>query len=145
MIGMATLVVRTGCPLQRIKEAFGPSKINIPKAPALGLLLEQPVYEGYNERLVKFGYNELNFDKFEKEMDEFKKSFIYDKIYNEEQKEHVFSGFFGFIDAFNGNDEESGTPIFQFLTARGIQENDGFVATESRRQLEKEDEKSNEN
>ncbi|ANZ74001.1 BA75_00852T0 [Komagataella pastoris] len=116
MIAMAALVVRTGCPLERISEAFQSSRINIPKAPALGLLLEQPVYEGYNTRLKAFGYNELTFTPFEKEMNEFKMKHIYDKIYAEEVKDNTFHGFFGFIDGFNG------TPIFNFLTANGIKE-----------------------
>ncbi|KGK37995.1 tRNA pseudouridine(38-40) synthase [Pichia kudriavzevii] len=120
MIGMAALVIRTGCPLSRIQEAFGESKINIPKAPALGLLLEQPVYDSYNQRLKEFGHDELSFAKYEKEMDDFKHKYIYDKIFKEEQEEHVFSGFFSFIDAFNGVNENNGVPIFQFLTARGI-------------------------
>ncbi|KAG7831617.1 hypothetical protein KL920_001137 [Ogataea angusta] len=120
MIAMATLVVRTGCPLARIEEAFGPEKVNIPKAPALGLLLEQPVYESYNAKLEKFGYNPLSFDKFAAEIDEFKRKHIYDKIYAEEERDNVFYGFFGFIDGFAGYDDQSGTPIFNFLTARGI-------------------------
>jgi tRNA pseudouridine38-40 synthase len=120
MIGMAALVIRTGCPLSRIEEAFGETKINIPKAPALGLLLEQPVYDSYNNRLKEFGHDALGFAPYEEEMDKFKHAFIYDKIFKEEQQEHVFSGFFSFIDAFNGTNETTGVPIFQFLTARGI-------------------------
>lgn len=122
MIGMIALVIRTGCPLERIREAFQPAKINIPKAPALGLLLEQPVYTGYNPKLQKFGFDPLNFEKFEKEMNEFKQKFIYDRIFQEENEERTFHQFFTFIDGFNGVDNASGTPIFQFLTARGIQE-----------------------
>ena len=120
MIGMASLVIRTGCPLERIEQAFGETKINIPKAPALGLLLEQPVYDSYNNKLKDFGHDALTFDKYKEEMDAFKHKFIYDKIFKEEQQEHVFSGFFSFIDAFNGTNETTGVPIFQFLTARGI-------------------------
>ena len=120
MIGMAALVIRTGCPLSRIEEAFGETNINIPKAPALGLLLEQPVYDSYNNRLKEFGHDALGFAPYEEEMDKFKHAFIYDKIFKEEQQEHVFSGFFSFIDAFNGTNETTGVPIFQFLTARGI-------------------------
>lgn len=119
MIAMAVLVVRTGCPLTRISDAFGPNKINIPKAPALGLLLEAPVYEGYNSQLEKFGYNHLDFSKYQKEMDAFKMKYIYDKIYGEEVKENVFYGFFGFIDTFKGNgDTKEGRHIFDFLGAK---------------------------
>lgn len=118
MIAMAVLVVRTGCPLSRISEAFGPTKINIPKAPALGLLLEAPVYEGYNSQLEKFGYNHIDFSKYQKEMDAFKMKYIYDKIYGEEVKENVFYGFFAFIDTFKGNgDTKEGRHIFDFLGA----------------------------
>lgn len=116
MIAMATMVVRTGCPLHRINEAFLQTKINIPKAPALGLLLEAPVYEGYNARLSSFGYNAIDFSKYEKEMDAFKMKYIYDKIYAEEVRDNVFHGFFGFIDGFNGG------PVFSFFTANGIVE-----------------------
>ncbi|CUM62611.1 uncharacterized protein PRCAT00000165001 [Priceomyces carsonii] len=118
MIAMAVLVIRTGCPLDRINNCYGPTKINIPKAPALGLLLENPVYDGYNSMLEKFGYNKINFLKYEKEMDEFKMKFIYDKIYGEEIKENVFYGFFGFIDTFKGKeDSDEGKHIFDFLGA----------------------------
>ena len=116
MIAMAVLVVRTGCPLDRISEAFGPTKINIPKAPALGLLLEAPVYESYNQLLEKYGYNHIDFSKYQAEMDAFKMKYIYDKIYAEEVKENVFYGFFAFIDTFRGNgDTKEGRHIFDFL------------------------------
>jgi tRNA pseudouridine38-40 synthase len=114
MIAMATLVVRTGCPLERITEAFDSEKVNIPKAPALGLLLEQPVYEGYNQRLADFGYNPIDFTKYQTEMDAFKMKHIYDKVYDEEVKENVFNGFFNFIDCYQGDG------VFDFLTAKGI-------------------------
>lgn len=116
MVAMVALVVRTGCPLERISQAFDKPRINIPKAPSLGLLLEQPVYEGYNTRLGTFGYEPINFDKYEEKVEDFKMKHIYDKIYSEEAKENVFHGFFAFIDSFRGD------PIFDYLTARGIGE-----------------------
>lgn len=138
MISMATLISRCGCPLERIKQAYGPQKINIPKAPALGLLLESPVYDGYNTRLQEFGYSTIDFSKYHAEMEAFKLKNIYDKIYQEEVDENVFNAFFTYIDTFSSPnnspdacDEEaeesantppqkSQKPIFDFLTARGI-------------------------
>ncbi|KAH3681474.1 hypothetical protein WICPIJ_007553 [Wickerhamomyces pijperi] len=114
MIAMASLVTRTGCPLERIQQAFHREKINIPKAPALGLLLEQPVYTGYNAKLEDFGYKPIDFRNYAEEMDAFKMKHIYDKIYAEEIKDNVFNSFFNFIDS------HSGDRIFDFLTARGI-------------------------
>lgn len=118
MICMAALVVRTGCPITRISDCFGPAKINIPKAPALGLLLECPVYESYNERLDDTGHNPIDFSKYEKEMNEFKLKNIYDKIYAEELKENSFFGFFEFLDTFKGSGAtKEGKHIFDFLGA----------------------------
>lgn len=121
MVAMATLVVRTGCPLERISEAFGPTKINIPKAPSLGLLLEKPIYDGYNIKLKTLGHEPITFDKWTEQIETFKMKFIYDKIYNEEVKENIFHGFFAFIDSFRGDSS------FSYLTAKGI--TDGTLPT----------------
>lgn len=100
MIAMAVLVVRTKCPISRIADCFGPTNINVPKAPALGLLLENPVFDGCNAVLEKLDYEKIEFSKFSAEMDAFKRKFIYDKIYAEEVKENTFHSFFSFIDNF---------------------------------------------
>lgn len=134
MISMATLITRCGCPIERISQAYGQQKLNIPKAPALGLLLEAPVFEGYNTRLEKFGYKPIEFSKHQAEIDAFKMKHIYDKIYKEEVNENVFNAFFSYIDNFDkvtgahGSEtaEKSGNDVqrsvFEFLTARGIPE-----------------------
>ncbi|CCH58407.1 hypothetical protein TBLA_0A06150 [Henningerozyma blattae CBS 6284] len=101
MISMATLVTRCGCPADRITEAYGTQRLNIPKAPALGLLLEAPVFEGYNKRLTEFGYDPIDFSKYQTEMDAFKMKHIYDKIYKEEVDENIFNAFFTYIDTFD--------------------------------------------
>ncbi|AAS53269.2 AFL105Cp [Eremothecium gossypii ATCC 10895] len=110
MISMATLVARCNCSPERIAQSYGPQKINIPKAPALGLLLESPVYEGYNKRLLEFGYEPIDFRNYQKEMDTFKMVHIYDKIYKEEVDENVFNAFFNYIDAFNQVTGAQGEP-----------------------------------
>lgn len=113
MICMATLVIRCDLPIGLIDDCFEPTKINIPKAPALGLLLENPVFDAYNYKLRDHAYDAINFDAFKKEMLDFKMKFIYDKIYDEEVKENVYYGFFGYIDSYrvptNDNDEEGAT------------------------------------
>lgn len=35
------------------RQTFGPAKIHIPRAPALGLLLEQPQFGSYNSRVAE--------------------------------------------------------------------------------------------
>lgn len=50
---MAILVVRSNTPRSIISQTFEPVKINIPKAPSLGLLLHHPVFDFYNQRRLK--------------------------------------------------------------------------------------------
>ncbi|KAG0168110.1 tRNA pseudouridine synthase 1 [Apophysomyces sp. BC1021] len=48
---MALLTVRSKTPLSIIANTFESDRINIPKAPALGLLLERPVFSVYNRKI----------------------------------------------------------------------------------------------
>ena len=73
-------------------------RFSIPKAPSLGLLLERPVFEVYNEKLEEFGYNKIEFDRYEKEMEEFKQREIYERIFREEERDHTFHSFFTGLD-----------------------------------------------
>ena len=62
---MAMLVARSNSPLSIIDRSFEETKINIPKAPALGLLLDQPLFDHYNQRVEKRSDREpIHFDKF---------------------------------------------------------------------------------
>ncbi|EGV62760.1 tRNA pseudouridine synthase 1 [Yamadazyma tenuis] len=140
MIAMAVMLVRTGCPATRINETFSSTRVNIPKAPALGLLLENPVYETYNSMLEKYGYNKIDFSRYQKEMDDFKMKFIYDKIYNEERRENSFHGFFGFIDNFEN--EEAEYNVFKFLNTKfevGFSEEKNKDSTKDKDSKDKQD------
>lgn len=86
MVAMATMVVRAGCHPDRIPETYGPERIAIPKAPSLGLLLERPVFDSYNQKAEQLGRQPLDFDRWEKEMTEFKQREIYDRIFREEEE-----------------------------------------------------------
>ena len=89
MVAMAALVVRCASPMSIIKDSYGPATISIPKAPGLGLLLEAPVFESYNERAVtEFKRGTIDFNKYSKEMLEFQQREIYDRIFREEEKDH---------------------------------------------------------
>jgi tRNA pseudouridine38-40 synthase len=89
MVAMAAIVVRCGTGVKRIEESYGKENISIPKAPGLGLLLERPVFDSYNERAVKeYAREKIDFGKHEKEMEEFKQREIYDRIFREEEKDH---------------------------------------------------------
>ena len=91
MVTMAALIVRCGCHEGRVQDSYMAEKLNIPKAPGLGLLLERPVFDTYNERLV--GQSEkqpIDFKKYEKEMEEFKQREIYERIFREEERDNTY-------------------------------------------------------
>ncbi|TAQ87714.1 hypothetical protein B7494_g3955 [Chlorociboria aeruginascens] len=114
MVAMAALVVRCGSPMSIIKESYGPISLSIPKAPSLGLLLERPIFESYNERAVSdLGREKIDFNKYQKEMDEFKQKEIYDRIFRVEDSEHQFHVFFHHIDHYRSD-------FFLWVTASGI-------------------------
>jgi tRNA pseudouridine38-40 synthase len=85
MVGMAALTVRCGTNPDIIKESFGNVVVRIPKAPGLGLLLERPVFDSYNEKQAKqHGRENIDFSKYEKQIAEFKEREIYQRIFREE-------------------------------------------------------------
>lgn len=89
MVSMVALVVRAGCHEGRIQDSYMEEKIIIPKAPGLGLLLERPVFDSYNEKIA--GQNDRNpigFEKYEEEMEEFKQWEIYERIFREEERDN---------------------------------------------------------
>ena len=98
MVSMVALLVRCGCHEGRIQDSYTEDRITIPKAPSLGLLLEYPVFEIYNEKLEEFGYNRIEFGRYEKEMEEFKQREIYERIFREEEQDHTFHSFFTGLD-----------------------------------------------
>ena len=114
MVGMMALVVRCGSDPNILLESMGPERISIPKAPSLGLLLERPVFDSYNKKARDtFGKESINFDRYRKEMDQFKQEQIYQRMYRDEEKENVFGNFFNHVDAFPNE-------TFLFVTSGGI-------------------------
>ena len=144
MVGMVALVVRCGCDPERLREAMGPERLSIPKAPSLGLLLERPSFDSYNKVSslglqvkesfstwsVPWSANNANgnsqrakdtlskgpidFDRFRTEMDKFKQEQIYERMYRDEEKENVFGNFFNHVDNFPSE-------TFLFVTSGGFE------------------------
>ncbi|KKK17781.1 hypothetical protein AOCH_004105 [Aspergillus ochraceoroseus] len=113
MVAMVALIVRCGCDPQRIVDTYGPTKIAIPKAPGLGLLLERPVFDVYNKKAVDLDKKPIDFDNYATEMNEFKQREIYDRIFREEEQTHAFSAFFNHIDHYPQEE-------FLYVTSGGL-------------------------
>ena len=89
MVSMVALVVRCGCHEGRFQDSYGPERMIIPKAPGLGLLLERPVFDTYNERIKgQADRNPVGFESYETEMEEFKQREIYERIFREEERDN---------------------------------------------------------
>jgi tRNA pseudouridine38-40 synthase len=85
MVGMAALMVRCGTDPKMMEQSFGNVIVRIPKAPGLGLLLERPVFDSYNEKQAKqHGRETLDFNRFNEKIEEFKEREIYQRIFREE-------------------------------------------------------------
>lgn len=99
MISAVALVVRCGCPIARIAETLSADVgISVPKVPGLGLLLERPVFKSYNENTAaKYDREKLDFAKYEAEMEKFKQTEIYERIFREEEEQQQFHTFFGHV------------------------------------------------
>ena len=115
MIGMVALLVRCGSDLATLNDSLGSDRYSIPKVPGLGLLLERPVFDSYNNiQAPKHGRERLEFSKYEKAMEEFKQREIYQRIFREEEERDEFGRFFNHVDNFK-------EPYFLYVTGRGLE------------------------
>lgn len=90
MVGMASLIVRCGAPTERIAQSYESEKWSIPKVPGLGLLLERPVFDSYNNlQATKHGREKLDFGKYDDKIEAFKRTEIYQKIFEDEARENT--------------------------------------------------------
>ncbi|KAG2197886.1 hypothetical protein INT47_003555 [Mucor saturninus] len=100
MITMAMYSVRTNTPLSFLETTFDATKINIPKAPALGLLLDRPVFGLYNERIKDIpNRSRIDFSLYADAITQFKKQYIYKQIFAQEMAEQTFDRFLASIDS----------------------------------------------
>ena len=114
MVSAAAMIARCGCHEGRIQDTFLEDRVNIPKAPSLGLLLERPSFDKYNDKLVEFGRQPIDFDRYKKEISEFKQREIYERIFRDEEKDSIFLAFFSALDS-------SRNASLLWLTSAGLQ------------------------
>ncbi|KAL5373653.1 hypothetical protein DPSP01_012516 [Paraphaeosphaeria sporulosa] len=114
MVGMAALTVRCGTHPKIFQLSFENNVVRIPKAPGLGLLLERPVFDSYNEKQAKSaGRENIDFKRYEKQIEDFKEREIYQRIFREEAHGNQFNSFFTHLDNYRD-------PIFLYLTSGGL-------------------------
>ncbi|MCJ1314584.1 tRNA pseudouridine synthase 1 [Agyrium rufum] len=89
MVSMTALIIRCGCDEACLENSYSSTLLNIPKAPALGLLLERPVFDTYNAKIqCDEEKSPIDFEKHVAQITEFKQRQIYDRIIEEEDREN---------------------------------------------------------
>ncbi|KAI0794185.1 tRNA pseudouridine synthase [Fomes fomentarius] len=123
MISVLVLLCRTGTPPHLIEEMYGPRQVFIPKMPALGLLLEYPIFESYSRRMASVNEKlqpsdaeyrpPIDFEVHRTQLDDFKQYHIYSKMRSIEDQFGIFDGWIRSVDAYAGHDLE-------YLNPKGV-------------------------
>ncbi|KAG6812781.1 hypothetical protein H0H92_000551 [Tricholoma furcatifolium] len=83
--------------------------------PSLGLLLEEPIFESYNNRMATTINTKLqpsdpdyrppiSFDQYRETINAFKQKYIYDNMRLVEDRDGLFDAWMRHLDAYSGND-----------------------------------------
>ena len=118
MVGLAALAARGGADPSRLVPASlrAEPRLAVPKAPGVGLLLERPVFDAYNERIRREAKNEredIGFHRFEATMDAFKHREIYPRVFTQESQ-LAFHQLFAALDLFR-------SPQLRYLSSAGVE------------------------
>ncbi|KAI9225060.1 pseudouridine synthase [Blastocladiella britannica] len=114
MVGLAIMMLKTNTPrvpLQPMLLTSQSPKVNVPKAPALGLLLEKPLFDVYNKRAAEKGNGPVQFDEYAAEIDAFKHKYIYSATVQSEWETKSFASWFQSIMQYPHS--------FRYFTATG--------------------------
>lgn len=88
MVGLVVAIVKGYAPEDVLERSWGEAKVDVPKAPGLGLVLERVHFERYNRRYGNDGLHEpLDWAQEEAEVTAFKEQHIYPTIVNTERHE----------------------------------------------------------
>ncbi|KAJ7464571.1 pseudouridine synthase [Mycena latifolia] len=114
MISILVLACRTGTPPQIIDELYGPRDVFIPKMPALGLLLEEPIFDSYNARVARINEKltpehadyrpPIDFASHREAIAAFKQTHIYENMRRVEDRDGLFDAWIRMVDGYAGND-----------------------------------------
>ncbi|KAF8556001.1 pseudouridine synthase [Imleria badia] len=125
MMSALVLSCRTGTPTEIIDELYGPRMVLVPKMPALGLLLEYPIFDSYNQKVTTANQRKkyddphvdfrppIDFEQYRSTIDAFKQTFIYEDMRATEDRHGIFDAWMRYVDNYEGND-------LLYLNPRGI-------------------------
>ncbi|CAL9732990.1 tRNA pseudouridine(27/28) synthase [Monosporozyma unispora] len=97
MVSMSVMSMIHGFPSSYINESFEPQPMSIPKAPSLGLILQETKFTSYNKKLQQLGYDPISFDNCQDNLSEFKKNHILKRITQNETENLEFIKYLHYI------------------------------------------------
>ncbi|KAJ3107811.1 tRNA pseudouridine synthase 1 [Phlyctochytrium planicorne] len=100
MLAMMVLVVRTNTPRSVVANSFGFAQIDLPEAPAIGLICDEPFYLEYNANQSLTEAERVDFSKERGAVETFRKAQIHDWVFREEQEYMYFDAWLRSIDRF---------------------------------------------
>ncbi|KAL0065195.1 tRNA pseudouridine synthase 1 [Marasmius tenuissimus] len=115
MMFALVMICRTQSPSSIIDQLFTLTPVHIPKMPALGLLLEYPVFDLYSKKLDNANgkldgpsdpawRDPISFEKYADQMAAFKQKYIYDNMRSIEDRKGLFDAWIRSVDAYGGGD-----------------------------------------
>ncbi|KAF9269171.1 pseudouridine synthase [Marasmius fiardii PR-910] len=115
MMFALVMICRTQTPSTIIDHLYTLTPVHIPKMPALGLLLEYPVFDLYSKKLDKANEkldgpsdpqyrHPISFEKYSEEMTAFKQKYIYDNMRDIEDRKALFDAWIRSVDGYGGGD-----------------------------------------
>lgn len=118
MIGLVIAIMKGYVNEDVIERSWGEEKVDVPKAPGLGLVLERVHFDRYNKRFGGDGLHEcLEWDEDEEGIKAFKEAYIYPTIVETECQEGSMVSWMStlpihdFQNTINGNRDEDQTQV----------------------------------
>jgi len=111
MIGMAIAIVRGFATIDSLKKCFDCKRIDIPRAPGLGLMLEEVHYNNYNKRFGGDGQHEpLTWTEYNDQIVKFRDDYIYPIVVNGEKNGRSMMAWLETLPYHTYDERESGPP-----------------------------------
>jgi len=96
MVGLTSTICRGYASMSMIDRCWEVARMDVPKAPGLGLLLDKLHYSRYNKKFGSDGVHEpMVWDEYKEQIENFKESFIFSTIYETEQEEQSMMKWLG--------------------------------------------------
>lgn len=109
MIGLVIAIVKGYAAESIIERSWGEEKVDVPKAPGLGLVLERVHFEKYNRRFGNDGLHEpLEWTEEEEKIAVFKEQYIYPTIINTEREERSMANWLNTLSIHDFNSSALG-------------------------------------